>query len=760
VDEKNMIERIDEHSFRAMKEEWKNLLKSAVTNEVFLSWEWVHSWWLAFQDDQKHLYILTDRDEGRRLVGIAPLYIEKRRSVGGNSRRTIRFCSSQETAPDHLDLICHRDHLDTFPAAVFSYLREHRSEWDIVDLEGIKENSTLGIFIKSTKSPEKEIISEWRPQSKCPYLPISGSFANYLSGFSGKTRNTLARKRKKLLEEAGCEFRIVNDPVEMESYIGKLFALHEGRTHRKNVTSAFCGDKVRRHHGSLINELAKEGNVSISALVRQNEVLAVYYCFQYNGKYYYYQTGISESGERMSAGTVLMSLLLEKAFAEGCREFDFLRGSENYKFFWTKNIRVNYALRLYKNTLATKMTRGLSRFVVQPGKVMLKAVTRSNGQENTLRYHSPAHYTVKVADLQTMKASKDVWNRLAASMPVPSIFCTWEWIYTWWEHFGKSYDPVLLFVYKGSELKAILPLAAQMTVSRNGWKAGRILSYCSSAELYPDHLDIISSEQDADHCIDAIVHYLSQKKIPWDACHLDQLVEGGSLTEWCRKRQMLEDLHLHSTMERASVANYITLKGTFEDFVNSFDKKQRYNLRSRKKKLEEQGFHYKTSDSSPINESLNTLFELHRKRAQQKGIKSTFCEKAIFEFHKSLIHRIDKNGWVSLRFIGNEKEIIAASYNFVYEGRVFSYQKGMDAKWERYGPGKAIVYDAIQESFFNGLKEYNFLQGGEEYKSDWTNENRNLFTLTIYNNSPFGTLSKALSSMHQLLRTMVAAHLK
>ena len=58
-------------------------------------------------------------------------------------------------------------------------------------------------------------------------------------------------------------------------------------------------------------------------------------------------------------------------------------------------------------------------------------------------------YTVKIATLKQFQESKEIWNRLASEMVFPSIFCTWEWVYTWWEHFGESYEPVIFFVCEG-----------------------------------------------------------------------------------------------------------------------------------------------------------------------------------------------------------------------------------------------------------------------------------------------------------------------
>ncbi len=353
-------------------------------------------------------------------------------------------------------------------------------------------------------------------------------------------------------------------------------------------------------------------------------------------------------------------------------------------------------------------------------------------------------YTVKIATDKEFEKSRDAWNSLAALMPIPSIFCTWEWIYTWWEQFGGNYKPLILFVYEDSELKGILPLASYNICLSRECTVGRVLTYCGCRELYPDHLDVIASKENAKVCIEALCNFLHSEYREWDVLDLRLFAEGSNFITWAKQDRAEYSNGLCFNVRQDSYAYFIPLHGNFEDFVNTLDSKQRYNLKSRKKKLEAQGFLYESCDPLAKPEAFDTLFAIHANRSSRKKIRSTFNDAAIIEFHKALSKRINNSGWISMRFLRNEKDVIAASYNFNYQGRIFSYQKGMDAKWERFGPGKAIVFEAIKEAFQNGNTEYNFLQGSEEYKSGWTKDGRPLFTVTLYNKTINGMISNIL----------------
>jgi len=370
------IERITEKDFALLREKWNELLNRSVTNEFFLSWEWMFSWWHTFKNENKKLMILCGYDAQRQLVGIAPFYIEQKKYFGVK-RNIVQFCSASETAPDHLDILCDKRFDSTFPRAVLDYLQTHESEWDEIRLEGVKENSSIKNYLLEHRNGLRNLLIECNTESGCPYLTIDKSFEDYLGSFSGKTRNTLLRKKKNLLEKENWQCRIVdNQSGNLQHYLKALFSLHAERAKRKKYPTAFVGDKVYRFHESLVNYLLNENKIIIAFLLKDSVYQAFYYCIKYNNKYYYYQTGLSEDGEEKSAGTVLLSLMIEKAFSEGCSEFDFLRGDEKYKYFWANNTRFNFSLSIKKNNVSNRTSHYLSQRFIKPGKKLIKKCIR------------------------------------------------------------------------------------------------------------------------------------------------------------------------------------------------------------------------------------------------------------------------------------------------------------------------------------------------------------------------------------------------
>jgi CelD/BcsL family acetyltransferase involved in cellulose biosynthesis len=211
-------------------------------------------------------------------------------------------------------------------------------------------------YLTSARTGQSGVLVTSIPSARCPYLVMDKTFEGYLKSFSSKKRQTLLRKRKILMNREKALLKTVHSGEEPEKHLQELFVLHNERAKRKGIRTTFVGEDLYRFHSKIIHYMLEEGKVVLSFLHKESPPLVSYYCFKHNQKYYYFQAGLSDEGEKNSAGAVLFSLIIEKAFKEGCKEFDFLRGSEEYKFYWTKTYRKDYCLIVTKDNLLNRMT--------------------------------------------------------------------------------------------------------------------------------------------------------------------------------------------------------------------------------------------------------------------------------------------------------------------------------------------------------------------------------------------------------------------
>ena len=129
------VERIrDLESLEELHDRWNELLFSLGQNSIFFTYEWVSSWWKSFSEDNT-LEILTFKDEGGSLAGIAPFMTKGGldKSSPNNKVRTLCFIASQEVS-DYCDFITLDSRRKEFYVSLLSYLRTNYSDIDKIEL--------------------------------------------------------------------------------------------------------------------------------------------------------------------------------------------------------------------------------------------------------------------------------------------------------------------------------------------------------------------------------------------------------------------------------------------------------------------------------------------------------------------------------------------------------------------------------------------------------------------------------------------------
>jgi CelD/BcsL family acetyltransferase involved in cellulose biosynthesis len=334
------IKCIDQTEFDGLEKEWNQLLARSSADNVFLRWEWMHTWWDVFRKNRR-LLVITARSDGK-LAAIAPFYIDR---SGPLRTKTLRFCSD-ELCPDYLDIIAEKAHESEAVNAICAFLqKDHRNDWDMMALENLRSDSKL--------PANPMLLNHHNHHTQhsfvCSYIKINGSFDNYWSA-RPSLRSELSRQQRKLFNEK----RIRHVPIRDEQILAKamedLFFLHAKRVKDKNIVSRFTAADVRRFHQTLAPALLKNGILNLHLIYHGDSPVSAIYCFNYNNKVYFFQSGFDPHWGKRSVGSVLLRLVIREAFEKRFEEFDFLKGDEGYKTFWTNASRRESELIIYNQT--------------------------------------------------------------------------------------------------------------------------------------------------------------------------------------------------------------------------------------------------------------------------------------------------------------------------------------------------------------------------------------------------------------------------
>jgi len=79
------------------------------------------------------------------------------------------------------------------------------------------------------------------------------------------------------------------------------------------------------------------------------------YCFEYNNKLLFYQVGYDPKWLKLSALKILIFNCIEHSINSKLDEFDFGRGTDDYKFKWTKTVRETNDLLIFRRNFIAKL---------------------------------------------------------------------------------------------------------------------------------------------------------------------------------------------------------------------------------------------------------------------------------------------------------------------------------------------------------------------------------------------------------------------
>lgn len=334
-----------------------------------------------------------------------------------------------------------------------------------------------------------------------------------------------------------------------------------------------------------------------------------------------------------------------------------------------------------------------------------------------------------ITSVEKFLALEPEWDRLLETSRSRNVFLTWEWISTWWDCFGTCLEPWVLTAREGPEgrLMGIAPFAVRRfpRAISSPYREAFVLGNGFTAA---DHLDIIADANGEREVVLAFTGYLDHPG--WDVLRLDGIRGDSLLVASMRQRSSPRWNYLGK-----SDCPYIRLPARWDEYLGALDRRQRYNLRSRERRLEQESGgkveFRRIEDKVDIDAAMSSLFDLHQNVRQAQGQSSRFLQPLQRKFHQKIAHRFHENGWLRLYLLTVDDRAIAASYCYRYGDVVYFFQTGFDRQWSRYGPGSAIIAKSIRESIEEGAHEFDFLRGAESYKLQWATDVRSDFRARI-----------------------------
>jgi CelD/BcsL family acetyltransferase involved in cellulose biosynthesis len=341
---------------------WNELLRQSKADTVFLTWEWLYSWAETYAAPDRELFILMVYWEDE-LVGIAPWYLRHFRQ-GGLPVRQIQFLGTPEAGSDYLDVIIRKGQEQKVTLFLYDYLlHEVPGQWDSCVFQDLSSNSLFLLHLLS-KIEDDGKYAELRPGSFCPIVSLPQKGQDLFSLYSAHRRLQFRRHLKVLRNEG---------PLQHDTSSGE---------DAPRALKAFCDlyeAKNEKHDPTvrplLLNYAARcngNGTLQVDLLRSQGNLIAGMLHFKYQNTLGMYLMAVDKDfHQHISLGNIFVGLCLSNAIDDGIVLYDFLKGTEPYKFHWADGGRSAVTFSYYQKKIAPLMMV-TKKFLTYTAKAMLR----------------------------------------------------------------------------------------------------------------------------------------------------------------------------------------------------------------------------------------------------------------------------------------------------------------------------------------------------------------------------------------------------
>jgi CelD/BcsL family acetyltransferase involved in cellulose biosynthesis len=300
------------------------------------------------------------------------------------------------------------------------------------------------------------------------------------------------------------------------------------------------------------------------------------------------------------------------------------------------------------------------------------------------------------------------WDHLLHPERSDVFFSSLDWQRTWWKHLGRGTLSIVTVRDDGGALRGIGPWFIEEI---DGQRAVRFVG-CVDVSDYLDFLLMPGHEEEA---LGALLDFMLSGEAPeWDIFDLCNIPQDSPTRTLLPRLAKARGLTVEESV--ADVCPVITLPATYEDYLAAMDKKQRHELRRKRRRAEAALVDwYIAGDAHDLDTEIDKFLEL---MSLSTAEKDTFLQEPGHQaFFREMGRITFERGWLELIFLTVDGQPAAVIWQFAYRDRMLLYNSGLNqADFGTLSPGIVLLTYGIEDAIQRGLSKYDFLRGDETYK--------------------------------------------
>jgi CelD/BcsL family acetyltransferase involved in cellulose biosynthesis len=325
----------DIKSFEELRITWNNVLFSSQERDVFLTWEWLFSWWKNIGQAKYQLKILVIKED-EQVIGIAPWMV----SIKNKAFIKLRWIENIGNPDCDVCGIITATPQKTLKA-ITEYLDLHRDDWEIVELQELpSDNQNTSLTIQALRDNGYDVI---QTEDEHYYIEMKGSWEEYYNSLSKNLKHNFKRRMNRAKEMGSVTIERHGGATLAWEHYQTIFKINE----KSNFPYLYKNEQDVLFHKELFNLMKDQNWVQIEIFKLNDIPIAYQYGFTFEKRYEDWRGGIDKDYETLAPGKLLMMHTLEERYKEGYKENDFLRGDHTYKKDWLPQARKFTKIQVY-----------------------------------------------------------------------------------------------------------------------------------------------------------------------------------------------------------------------------------------------------------------------------------------------------------------------------------------------------------------------------------------------------------------------------
>ena len=343
-------------AFEALKEPWNALVESMEFPEIFYSWEWSFYYFTNLHADDR-LQIFVVRNADGRVAGIAPLRVRETRRLGIRVRVLETIVTE---IGDYQNILVHSDfHRGRIVGAVLSELQLREDTWDVLDLSQLNSRDSTTLHILNVAQAHMD----WSVRAHM-LTPVAIRKLGSRRVVEKHRQLRQIANRLETLRHQGYEVSVGRRDIDA---LWPMFSsLHRHTWHESPLNSP----RGRAFFEALIHAEGMRDRIELSIVEFEGRTVAMHFGFVDRRKVYYYMPAMDRSFRHERVGAALLYAIIQH-YRDSHEEFDFLRGMEEYKNWYTDDLDMNMRIVVYRTAnvraFAHNLREALRRFAVDLG---------------------------------------------------------------------------------------------------------------------------------------------------------------------------------------------------------------------------------------------------------------------------------------------------------------------------------------------------------------------------------------------------------